>query len=177
MLTPHFLSCLPRTKSFFGLFWGHTLVAAGQNPNQMVTLKSAMKWKIYQELWSHYNILITCEMGFSTQQKPSRWRDRDSLLIIVAEAQTADCVVSPFQSASFNSPSKPLIYLMIFYSCKNHFIWPFVDHCHSPQILAQGRPITGIMLPPARKCLALWRLTNSWLELCPSAQSSITSVL
>lgn len=70
-----------------------------------------------------------------------------------------------------------LTYLTIFHSYNNYFIWPFVDHCHLPHILAQEKPITGIVFPPTRKCLALWRLTDSWLELYPPSQSSITIVL
>lgn len=95
--------------------------------------------------------------------------------MIVTEAHTADCVVDPFQSASCNPTSKPLTYLTLFYNCRNYVIWPSADHCHLPQILAQGRPITGTTLPPARKCLDLWRLTNSWFKLCSSLQSSISS--
>lgn len=70
-----------------------------------------------------------------------------------------------------------LTYLTTFHSYNNYFIWPFVDHCHLPRILAQERPITGIVFPPTRKCLPPWRLTDSWLELCPPSQSSIAIVL
>lgn len=65
-----------------------------------------------------------------------------------------------------------LAYLTVFYSYNIYFFWPFFDHCYLPHILAQGRPVTGIVLPPARKWHDLWRLTNSWHELGPSSQSS-----